>query len=215
MSDTGCFKNFFATVGCVTVLIVGAVLTWVFWPQIKGAYDSFTDRGDGVAVIGVPSAEAYRSAEEKEASIARRNGAGFVQLTPDEVASLIEHRLHQQVRDATDSIRVSLVDERIVLEGGILLEVFGADALGPLGRFLGSRQPIRMGGEVDVREPGEVAWSVDEFVIRSFPFPQSAIPLLVNRLSGDTAGAFLIPVPESVAEVHVESKGVTLYRQVN
>jgi cbb3-type cytochrome oxidase subunit 3 len=36
---TGCFKNFFAMIGCFTLLLIAIVLTWMFWPQIKEAYE--------------------------------------------------------------------------------------------------------------------------------------------------------------------------------
>ncbi len=211
----GCFRNFFAIVGCFTVMVVGGLGTWYFWPQIVGTYQSIRGTTPPAApTVGVPSDAAYRSAERKEASIARRGGAGYVKLSADEMASLIARRLSPGVQQVTDSITVTLYPERLVLEGQILLDVFGRDVLGPLVEFLGSRQPVKMGGGVTVRGTGQVAWNVDEFVIRAFPFPGSAIPRLVNRMTGDTLGAFPIPVPETVGEVHVEPDGVTFYRKV-
>ena len=211
----GCFKNFFATIGCVTALAAVAISAWVARPQIRGLYESIGE-GDSSAqpTSGFPSDAALRSAEEKEAAIARPDGVGYISLTADEMASLIERRLDPRVRANTDSVRVALMHGRLVLEGQILTEVLGADVLGPLSDLLGSRQPIRVGGVVSLREPGVVAWVCDEFVIRAFPFPPSAIPRLVNRLSGDSAGAFLIPIPETVGEVHVEPDRVTFFRQV-
>lgn len=35
----GCFKNLFAAVGCLTLLLIAIVLTWLFWPQLKAAYE--------------------------------------------------------------------------------------------------------------------------------------------------------------------------------
>lgn len=35
----GCFKNFFALIGCLVLLLIGLMLAWYFWPQIKGLYD--------------------------------------------------------------------------------------------------------------------------------------------------------------------------------
>lgn len=35
----GCFKNFFALIGCFTLLLIAIVLMWLFWPQIKEAYE--------------------------------------------------------------------------------------------------------------------------------------------------------------------------------
>ena len=35
----GCFKNFFAMIGCFVLLLIALVLTWYFWPEIKELYD--------------------------------------------------------------------------------------------------------------------------------------------------------------------------------
>ena len=35
----GCFKNLFALIGCITLLLIGLILAWYFWPQIKDLYD--------------------------------------------------------------------------------------------------------------------------------------------------------------------------------
>ncbi|MGD2134845.1 MAG: hypothetical protein PVF27_01745 [Gemmatimonadales bacterium] len=213
----GCFKNFFAGIGCITLLVALAIVGWHYRAQVGGLYRSVAGgggRGDGgVPTVGVPSRAALRSAEQKEAAMARRGGPGYVRLSADEIAALIEHRLDPAARRALDSIRVLLTENRLALEGEMLLDVFTPELLGPLAELLGSRQPLWVAGTVAMHEPGLVAWRVDEFVIREFPFPASAIPRLVNRLTGRSEGAFMIPVPSTVGEVHVDADGVTFYRR--
>jgi hypothetical protein len=36
----GCFKNFFAMIGCLSLLLLAIVLAWLFWPQIRELYES-------------------------------------------------------------------------------------------------------------------------------------------------------------------------------
>jgi hypothetical protein len=213
----GCFKNFFATVGCLTVLVVLAIGGWMFRDQLGGLYRSVVGVPAAVSTdttVGRPSAEALRAAQRKEDEIARSGGSGYVHLSADELASLIQDRLQPAVRESVDSVRVVLSEDRVVLEGQMLLEMFGRDLLGPLADWLGSRQPLRMGGPAVVREPGIVAWECDEFVIRAFPFPPSAVPRLVNRMTGGSDGVFRIAVPATVGEIRVRADGVTLYKRV-
>ncbi len=215
----GCMKNFFATLGCLTFLVILALGAWTFRDQLGGVYRSVTgttEVGDlpSDTTVGVPSTTALRSAEGKEDAIARRGGVGYVTLTADEVASLIVDRLTPSAREAVDSVRAILSEDRVILGGQMRLDVFGPDALGPLAEFLGSRQPLRMAGPLTMREAGVVAWECDEFVIRSFPFPPSAIPRLVNYMTGQDAGVFLFEIPETVGEVRVHADGITLYRRV-
>jgi hypothetical protein len=216
----GCFKNFFATVGCITVLVLLAIGAWTFRDQLGGAYRSVTGTAEPTdlpsdTTVGVPSAAALRSAERKEELVAHGGGAGYVVLTADEVASVIQDRMASAAREAVDSLRAILSSDRVTLEGQILLDVFGRDALGPLAEFLGSRQPLRMAGPVALRGVGVAAWRCDEFVIRSFPFPASAIPRLVNYMTGGDEGLFLFEVPATVGEIRVRADGITLYRRVD
>jgi hypothetical protein len=140
---------------------------------------------------------------------------GFVRLTADEVAALVERRLDPGVREAVDSLRVVLYEDRLALEGRVRLDVFGRDLLGPLAGMLDSSEGLRMAGALEVLEPRRLAWDCDEFVLVGFPFPASVIPALVNRMTGRNDGAFPIPVPETVGDVRVRPDGVTLYRRVD
>lgn len=215
---SGCIKTFFTTLGCLTFLLITALAAWTFRGELSQAYRSVTDRDPPGpvapdSVIGLPSADALRAAEGKERRLASGD-AGYVRLTADEVAALVSDRLDPEARDAVDSMRVILYDDLVVLDGRVRLEVFGRELLGPIGGVFGSAEPLRVAGPLEVHEPGSLAWRVTQFTILRFPFPGSAIPALVNRLSGRDDGTFPIAVPEPVADVRVRPDGVTLYRRV-
>jgi hypothetical protein len=215
----GCIKNFFATLGCLAFLVIVGLGAWVFRDQLGDAYRKVSGReppfgASADSTVGVPSVEALRSAERKESTMAEGRD-GFVRLTADEVAALVERRLDPGVREAVDSLRVVLYEDRLALEGRVRLDVFGRDLLGPLAGMLDSSEGLRMAGALEVLEPRRLAWDCDEFVLVGFPFPASVIPALVNRMTGRNDGAFPIPVPETVGDVRVRPDGVTLYRRVD
>ncbi len=214
----GCIKSFFTTLGCLTFVLIVGLAAWAFRAQLGDAYRSVTGREPpGLlgpdSVVGVPSPEALRSAERKERDIAGGE-VGYVRLTADEVAALVADRLDPSAREAVDSLRVVLYDDRLVLYGRVRLDVFGRELLGPLAGVFDTSEPLRMAGPLDAATPGRLSWRCTEFSILSFPFPQSVIPALVNRLTGRDDGAFPIPVPETVGDVRVRPDGVTLYRRV-
>lgn len=224
-------KNLLAAVGCLTILALAAGAAVRYQEQLRGVYRSFGKRTERVADsgadearpalrgelregVGVPSAAALRRAAEKEAAIGHPRGPGYVVLSADELASLIDDRLATGVGRRWDSLRVRLQHDRLVLEGLMMLDRLVGELPGPLSEWLGGREPVRIGGPVEVRSPGALSWKVDEFVIREFPFPGGVIPRLVRRLGGDTTGAFPIAVPATVGEVHVSPEGATFYRMV-
>lgn len=165
------------------------------------------------AFVGVPSDAALRSALRKERLIGARDGANYVQLSPDEMASILHSRLDPAAREALDSLRLTLAHDRVTLDGQLLMEALGRELLGPLSGYVQGRQHIRVAGAVAVRDTGVVSWTPDEVTIMALRLPQAAIPRLVNYLTGGTEGAFLFPVPRTVGEVQVGRGKVTFYRR--
>lgn len=216
---SGCFRNIFAIIGFVVVMLVGVIVGWQYRSQLAGLWRSVVGSevgpgGSAARAVGRPSPRALQAAEMKELAISRADGPAYVTLSAEEMASLIESRLDPRARQAFDSVLVTLDEDRFVLEGEIRTDLFSRDVLGPFADMLDSSQPIRVAGAARMDEPGAVVWVVDEFVIRSFPFPQSAIPRLVDKLTGRSDGAFVLRVPDTVGDVRVRSEGVTFYRKV-
>jgi len=213
----GCFKNVFAGIGCLAVAIVVAVAAWYYRAEIRQLVQDVTQRTDSLPefTVGHPSAGSLRSAEDKEANIARSGGADRIVLDADEMASLIEDRLDTRARVALDSIQVILEPGRLSLEAELLTDVFGRDLLGPLRGIIDPREPVRVSGAVEVVAPGIVAWRVDQFVVSSFSFPGPTVAPLADRLTGGSEGVILISVPPTVGDVRVSPEGVTFYRRAD
>lgn len=216
----GCFRNFFTLIGCAVFLVVLAVVGWEYRAQLGGVVRSVLGGESGVPVadsvtVGMPSPEALASAERKEAAIAGPRGPAFVNLTAAEMASLIDRRLDPVARGALDSISVVLAEGTFAMAANVRTDLFSRDLLGPFADLLGTRHPMRMAGPGRLLAPGVLSWDVNEFVIHSFPFPQSAIPRLIDRLTGGSDGAFVIPIPETVGDVRIRADGVTFYRRTD
>lgn len=180
----------------------------------RGAAPRPADVAEQAPRPGRPSAAALRSARAKEASMARRDGPSYVVLTADEMASLIADGLDPAARAALDSLETTLMVDRFELRGQIKTAVLEG-MLGPLGAMLNEREPLVIAGAARVAGVGVVAWEPDSLMLRAFPFPRAAIPLLVNRLTGGNDGTLLIAVPPTVGDLRIRPSGATFYRRVN
>ena len=210
-------RNALALVGACTVVLAVGYAAWEYRRPIAKGVHSVAVRELGAVTpqepsVGVPSDAALHSALRKEELIARRGGATQVRLTADEMASILQDRLDPAARRALDSLRLTLSEERVTLDGQMLMEVLGRELLGPLAGYVQGRQPIRVGGAVAMRDTGMVSWTPDEVMIMAFPLPHSAIPRLVDYLTGGTDGQFILPVPRTVGGVEVGPSGVTFSR---
>lgn len=223
MAEGGCFKNLLAGIGCLTVLAVGGVVGWHYRAQLGGLYRSIVGRespapapglgADSVASGGRPSAHAFESARSKQQAIARQGGPGYVTLTADEMASLIAVRLGPAGRAALDSIEVWLSENRFEVRAVLDTRLFGSALPRPVADLLSAREPVSVSGGARVAGVGAVAWQPDSFTVRSFPFPRSAVPALVGKLTGRADGIVQIPVPPSVGDLRIRAAGVTFYRR--
>jgi hypothetical protein len=219
MAGNGCLKDTLAGVGCLTLLVVGSIVGWHYRAQIAGAYRSLRggDRpaaaSDSAPSTGRPSPAALDSARRKWNDMAKRDGPVSVTLSADELASLVAQSLGPAGRAAVDSIQVTLSEDRFTLRALLKLELLGKGLRGPVAGALGEREPISVSGPAHVAAVGAVAWQPDSFAIRSFPLPQSAVPLLVNKLTGRPDGVVAIPVPVTVGDLHIRPRGVTFYRR--
>jgi hypothetical protein len=163
--------------------------------------------------LGRSSPAALASARAKEGSMREPQGPASVTLSPDEMASLVQANLDQNARGALDSVRVRLQPGRLALEAMIVTSQVGSDILGPLSYMLGPLEPLVVAGPARATQPGVITWQPDSVVIRSFAFPQAAIPRLVSRLTGSTDGTVPIAVPHSVTQIFITPSGVTFVRR--
>lgn len=213
----GCLRNAFATIGCVTVAIVVLILGWEYRAQLAGAYRSLTGEqtpgGTVEALAGSPSPSALRAARRKEAAIAQRGGPAYIVLDADEVAALVVDALDSTARAALDSVRVTVSAGRIALEARINTAVLSPEVLGPFQGALNRNEQARIAGPAKLVGVGVMSWAPDEFSIRAFPFPASAVPRLMDKLTARRDGAVLIAVPLTVGDVRLRDDSLTLYRR--
>jgi len=163
--------------------------------------------------VGHPSRGALASATTKQNAMREANGPDSVTLSADEMASLVEANLDRAARKALDSIKVRLDPGRLTLLALLVTSELGTDYLGPLAYLLSPLEPLAVAGPARATKAGLITWQPDSLVIKSFDFPQSAIPRLVNRLTGTTDGSIPIAVPPTVRRIRIQASGVTFSRR--
>ncbi|MDH5805908.1 MAG: hypothetical protein OEZ54_12075, partial [Gemmatimonadota bacterium] len=135
----------------MTFLLIAGVAGWHYRVQLQDAYYAFigeVDPNDPSVLMGSgePSREALNSALRKQEEMARFDGPEFIPLSASEVASLIINGLDPIGRQALDSVKVTFRDDSFILDGQIVTEIWGREALGLLGTVLRPRESIRVAG---------------------------------------------------------------------
>jgi len=215
----GCFKGIFR-LGCLAAVAVLLAVAWWFRAPIEQKAGSWLHRHPTVLPaiadsVGAPTPGALKSAQEKLALLGARNGSDSVVLSPNEMASLVGSGIDWKVRKTFDSLRVELAEGSFAVACRLDTRTVPKDALGPFQGALNDHEPLRIAGPLTIARPGEARWTITEFSLRGFAFPQPAVTQLAQRAAGaDSHGAIPVAIPPQVADVAVHPTGVVLYRKL-
>lgn len=219
----GCLKNFFAMVGCATVLLIGGAVAWHYrseistWAARLAELEGSLSDGSGSlpATVGRPSTAARREARRKAAEMELAGGPPTITLAADEVATLVEESFSDEGRETVDSLAVILGLDEIVVRGIVTTDIFAREVLGRLGGALNRSEAFSMTGDLAIVAEGEAELRPTSFRIGVLPVPRPLILTLVNSLSGGSGGAFSFGVPTTVDDARVRPEGVTFYRRTD
>lgn len=173
----------------------------------------FAQTSGNARQVGRPSSAALASALGKQDSMRRPKGPASVTLSADEMASLVQSMLQPQARRALDSVGIRLGTGRLTLIGYLVTAELGSELFGPLASMFQPMEPVWVSGPARATGPGLIAWAPDSFAVRNYMLPQSAIPVLVRRLTGGNDGSIPIAVPPTVSRIRIEPGAVTFSRR--
>jgi hypothetical protein len=213
----GCLKNVLAGVGCVVVLAAAAVLGFMYrdrlahlWRRVRGVHEP----PPIVYVAPAPGGAAH--AETSLGQLTQRGGPAYVDVAPADLAALIDRELARMPRRVFDSVAVALDSPRVLVRGRLDISAIPQRLLGPLAEGLGRYEPVTAGGVLAAGADGTLRWTLDQLVIRDFPFPASTIPAIVRSFGIARAQGAAVPIPLAmpVGDVRVMASRVRLYRAV-
>lgn len=214
--------------GCLVVVIFFLAAAWLTrdrWRPLLPAWvpGSITGRSvvDSVATAGgwAPlSAGAAARAERALNGLGERNSPVFVTLRPAEFASYMVLDLAGRLPPESDSARVAVVGDQLLLRTSLDLRSIGRQSLGALASVLGQRAPLLLSGRFSVVRPGVAEFRVEDLTLHDMPVPSALIPQLVHKVEsgphpqGLAPNALLVNVPPYVADIRAVRGRITVYK---
>jgi hypothetical protein len=211
----GCLKQIVVQIGCLVVLVALIVLGFVYRDQLGALYRRV--RGlpptPPAETYVMPGPEARPAARRSLEQLGRRSGPEYVDLTPAELAALVEERLGPSAR-VVDSISVALVEPEVRVRGSVDMSKVPRGALGPFSGALNRREPVTISGVFDADSTGRLLLTVTGVTVGDFPFPRSTIGAVLRALNvpGTEGRTVPIPVAERVGDARVRGGVLRLYR---
>lgn len=214
----GCLK----TVGCATLLVVGAGVAWLTRDRW---YPALRDGGDR-PVVEMPGETLSDSGAERAAagirSLGRPTGPAYVNVAPADLAALIVREASRRNPLPLKNATAGVANELLWLRGTLdIRELRARGALGALGALLGDEEDVELRGTLDIVQPGLAQFRVEDFKARNLSLPRAAIPKLIAQLQrgsrpeGLAANGVPFEVPPHIGDVRIANGRVTLYKTVS
>lgn len=201
--------------GCLVVLVIGAVAGWLLRDRIVGGVRDKPTEASGWERLTPEGATRMRTAL---AQLRRPSGPLLVTVRPGDLASYVYEQLVRQLPPSADSVEAGAFGDKLYVRASVKPSDFGTDALGPLASFLSEREQMQFGGGFEIVRPGLAQFRVTEIRFHDLKVPSRAIPRLLQKVERGTRPEGLAPdglpllVPDYINEVKVEPGRVTLYR---
>lgn len=234
----GCLR----TVGCFTLLVVGAAIAWFFrasWLPLVERPLREAVSGGAVAPPSKPSsdaavkpaaaeprwepvtAEGTSRARDAVQSLDRRAGPVFANLAPGDLAGYVYQQLAKELPPSAANVEAAAAGEQLWVRADVKLSDFGgAKELGPLAGMLGDRERVEFGGTLDVVRPGLAEFRVRSLRIKELVVPSALIPRLMARIArgprpaGVAVDALPLELPTYIADVRIRRDKITLYKAI-
>ena len=212
----GCLKAMAVRLGCLVLLVLAALLGWLYRERLVDWYQGL--RGGsaaGAPRFVSPGPDDLERARLTLRRLAEPGGPAYVDLDAGELAALVDGELAREPSRVVDSVAVALGRDQVELRATLDLAQVPQRALGPLAGMLDRREPVTVAGTLSADTlRGRLDWTITALQVRDFPFPRGTIPALLRalRVPGLEGSAVPIPVAAPVGDVRVSPGRVRLYR---
>ncbi len=210
----GCIRR----LGCLVVLLVIAGI-WYWYAKIEPS------RASRATVTGTRGWEPLSQpnalrGQRAVASLGRRGGPVFADLTASEAASYIFLAAsRQQLPPSAQTASSAIIGDRLYVRTTLALNEVGAKkVLGPLAGFLSERDSVKLGGTMNVLRPGLGQFLVQEVKLGRLDVPSPLIPRLVAEIRRGVVpeeiarNGFPMPLPSYISDIRIANGHITIYK---
>lgn len=211
----GCLRAIAVRVGSALVLAAIVTLCYVYRAPLADGVRRLRGRPSPDAdTFAQPAEGAARRAAAILDGLERRGGPAYVDLTAEELASLVDAALARTARRVFDSVAVALREGEVRVRGSLDVTGIPREALGPLSGAIGPREPVEFGGALAADSAGRLWLDITALRLAGFPFPRGTIAALLRQLRIPQLEQAAVPIPgvTGIGDVRVSRRSVRVYR---
>ena len=218
----GCFK----AIGCLVVAIAIAVGGWFtrdYWTpllhRVTQPIATAPAHQPGTWEPATPAGAARAKAIIER--LGSRYGPVYANLEPGDLTAFIIQELSHQLPPSARDVEAMVSGDQLLVRCTVNPNDLGdLSQLGPLGKMLGDREQVQMGGTLDIVKLGLGEYRVRSFRIHDFSIPHQMIPRLIKSYSkgarppsvADDGLPLITPV--HIGDARIKNGQITLYKVV-
>ncbi len=209
--------------GCLVMIAIVCVGGWFtkdwWYPRLR---HRFVAEAPASSMIWMPiTSDAADRGMAKIAKLSDRSGAVFTDLTASEFAARVMLPALKMLGNSAGDPEAAIRGDTLFVRATVALTELGdPKSFGPLASVLDGRQPVVIGGRLEVAQPGVALFHVVHFTVKDLRIPGAAVAKIVARVgmkartSSVDASAVALTMPSTVADVRVTRGHVVLYKAV-
>jgi hypothetical protein len=210
----GCLRR----LGCLVILLILLAAAWFWYARVEPSRSPASTAATSTwqPLTQPDAARAQRAIE----SLGNRSGPVFANLSAGEVASYaFLSATKGALPPSAQNISAAVIGDRIYVRATVILnELGGKKVLGPLASLLSDRDSVRLGGTMNVIQPGLGQFLVQEVRLGSLAFPSKLVPALVQQFRrgnippGVAPNGLPMPLPSYISDIRISNGRVTIYK---
>jgi hypothetical protein len=210
--------------GCLAVLLIAGVIAYVTrdkWmdhlPWRSSRVETTVTGADPWKPLTQAGADRTRDALQRLSS---PRGPVYLTLEGSDVVSYIFVQVAKQMPASTDSFAARIDGDHIRLRARMRTADLGGAVTGVLGKLIGERERVEMGGTLRVVAKGRAEFNVDQVRLRDVGLPELLVTRLVQSVSkgprpaGLSENGLPIAIPPYIGDVRIANGKITLYKNV-
>jgi hypothetical protein len=209
--------------GCLILLAVLAVGGWYtkpwWYPRVRAMVVA-TPTASTVTWAPI-TADGAKAGARLAARLTEKRGPVYATLTPAEFAAWQMEPAMKILGATAGSPEAAVHGDTLLLRANVAVSELGdPKSLGPLGSMLDGRQPVLIGGQLAMVQPGLLGLRVTQMTVNELRLPGALIDRIVRRISvrqrtdSLAPGVVAMPAPPGVADVRISGGKIVLYKAV-
>ncbi len=209
--------------GCIGRIVVLAVLV------VVGAVAWFTrDRWLGPKVAPAPAAlttdwkpvtdSAGARVHAQLQNLGTRGGKAYVNVKAADLLAYVMSSFRGLLPASATGVQARVAGDLLMVKGDVnVAEIGGAKVLGPLAGMLSGREPLEIGGTLELLKPGFAQLRVKSIRVKELDIPSRLIPSIMGQLrkgprpEGLADDGVALALPANVGDIRVNDGKITVY----